>query len=143
MYLDIDSLIPAKLDSFISPNDSAVIALEGNQRCYVQYALFYEAGHPFLEKALAHIIENLKHNKYPFDVHLMTGPTAYTKGIQEALRSAPSTSYKQLGTDYEKKVMFSYPMSKTVLYGFRRKNHWRTLAESTPVLKAEEEFELA
>lgn len=135
VYLDIDSSIKSKLDDFISPNDSAVVALERNTNCYVQYALFFEAGHPFLKKTLEVIIKNLKENKYPYDVHKTTGPSAFTEAIKACLSEFPAIKYTQLGADYDQKVQFSYPMSKFFLYGLSRKNHWKKQIKSNKILK--------
>lgn len=125
VYLDIDSLILNKLDDFILPTDSAVISPENNPYCHIQWALVFEAGHPFLEKTLEIVINNLKENKYPHDVHKMTGPTAYSLAIKECLKAAPQIQYRELGTNYEDNFKFHYSTSKFFLYGLSRKNHWR------------------
>jgi mannosyltransferase OCH1-like enzyme len=138
VYLDIDSLFLQKLDHFILPDDSAIISLEGNRQFYIQYALFYEAGHPFLKKTLDVIIQNIKENKYPNNTHQMTGPTAYTKGINECLKESKDIKYRQVGLNYDYVVKFSYRMAKTVLYGFSRKNHWKRLSKKYSVLKKDE-----
>jgi mannosyltransferase OCH1-like enzyme len=52
VYLDMDSLNIVQLDKFILPTDSALISLEKHREYYVQWALIFEAGHPFLEKNL-------------------------------------------------------------------------------------------
>lgn len=135
VYLDIDSLILKKLDDFILPDDSAIISLENNRICYIQYALFFEAGHPFLKKTLDVIIENLKTNKFPYEVHKMTGPSAYTTAINECLKEPNAIKYRQLGINYDYLVKFSYRMSKTFLYGFSRKNHWKNVSKYQTVLK--------
>lgn len=135
IYLDIDSLILRKLDDFILPNDSAIIALEGNRNFFIQYALFFEAGHPFLRKTLDVIMQNIRENKYPNDVHSMTGPTAYTFAINQCLKEQPDVKFRQIGVNYDFIVKFSYPMAKTFLYGFSRKNHWRRVSKHQTVLK--------
>lgn len=135
IYLDIDSLFLRKLDDFILPNDSAIISLEGNRKFYIQYALFFEAGHPFLKKTLDIIINNIKENKYPYEVHKMTGPSAYTLAISDCLRESAKIQYRHLGVNYDFIVKFSYRMSKTFLYGFSRSNHWKTLSKTNTVLK--------
>ena len=135
IYLDIDSQVVKKLNYFIFPTDNAVISLESNMVNYVQWALVFEAGHPFLKKTLDLVINNLKENKYPYEVHRMTGPTAYTEAINQCLKENPAVQYRQLGIDYNNGFKFSYAMSKFFLYGISRKNHWRTQAETKPVLK--------
>jgi inositol phosphorylceramide mannosyltransferase catalytic subunit len=135
IYVDIDSLIVKKLDSLIMPDDKAVIALEGHRQFYVQWALVFEAGHPFLKKTLELVLENLRINKFPYDVHKMTGPTVYTNAIRECLDQFPNTVFRQVGVDYEGVFSFSYPMSKLFLYGISRKDHWKKQADLRPVLK--------
>ncbi len=135
IYLDIDSLFLKKLNDFIKKEDSAIISLESNLNFYIQYALFYEANHPFLKKTLDIIIDNLKNNKYPHKVHQMTGPAAYSKAIKDCISENKNLKYRQTGINYEGMVKFSYRMSKTFLYGFSRKNHWKKLSKTTTVIK--------
>jgi inositol phosphorylceramide mannosyltransferase catalytic subunit len=135
VYLDIDSLLLKKLDDVILPVDCAIIALEDNLQHYVQWAMIFEAGHPFLEKTLEIVINNLKENKYPYDVHEMTGPKAYSLAIRECLKESSAIRYRQLGIDYDNAFKFSYPMSKFFLYGLLRKNHWNQKSDARAVLK--------
>ena len=135
VYLDIDSLFKVKLDTFILPEDHAIIAFEKSEEFYIQFALFYEAGHPFLKKALDIIMDNILANRYPHDVHKMTGPSAYTLAIHECIGESGETGYRQVGVDYDHSVKFSYPMSKTFLYRISRKNHWRRISKTKGVLK--------
>jgi inositol phosphorylceramide mannosyltransferase catalytic subunit len=125
VYLDIDSLNVTKLDNFILPTDTAVIAFENNLEYFVQWALIFDAGHPFLKKTLDTVLENLKENKYPNDVHKMTGPAAYSTAIKECMHHSPNINFRQLGVDYDGKFKFHYRFSKFFLYGLFRKNHWR------------------
>lgn len=137
VYLDIDSLILAKLEDFLLPGDSAVISLESNNRFFIQYALFFEAGHPFLQKTLELVMNNIRENKHPYHVHQMTGPSVYSLAIRDCLQKSPNIPYRQIGMNYDAKVKFSYRMSKFFLYGLSRKNHWKTQEKTTPVLKEE------
>lgn len=134
VYLDIDSLLVAKLDEVIAPTDSAVITLEGHLEYFVQWALVYEAGHPFLKRTLEIVIDNIEHNRYPTDVHKMTGPAAYTQAIKECLAEDPSIPHRELGVDYDHKFQFSYPLSKVALYGLFKTNHWKNQSKVRPVL---------
>ncbi len=135
VYLDIDSLILRKLDDLILQDDSAVISLENNNKYFIQYALFFESGHPFLRKTLDVIMENIKDNKYSHEVHRMTGPSAFTQAVNECIEESNDLKYRQLGVDYDLGVKFSYRMAKTFLYGFSRKNHWKRLSKHQTVLK--------
>ncbi|MCU4176718.1 glycosyltransferase family 32 protein [Carboxylicivirga sp. N1Y90] len=133
IYLDIDSRITRPIGEFILPSDKAVITLEGNLKFYVQYALFYEPEHVFLEKTLDIVIRNLKENKYPYNTHQMTGPSAYTEAIN-SVKKESTDLYRELSFDYANNVEFSYPMSKLFLYGISRKNHWKKQTQLTPVI---------
>ncbi len=135
VYLDIDSLILEKLDRFILPTDAAIISLESHLQYYVQWALIFEPGHPILKRTLEIVIENLRANKFPNDVHKMTGPSAYTQAIKECIHQEPNLNYREVGIDYDRKFKFHYRASKLFLYGVRRKDHWRTLQQEITVLK--------
>lgn len=125
IYLDIDSLIVTKLDDFILPTDTAIISYENNLKYYVQWALFFEAGHPFLLKTLEVVLDNLRENRFPNDVHQMTGPSAFSKAISACIHTSSAIGYRQLGVDYDGKCRFHHRFSKFFLYGLRRKNHWK------------------
>jgi len=137
VYLDMDSLNIVQLDKFILPTDSALISLEKHLEYYVQWALVFEAGHPFLEKTLEIVMDNLQTNRYPRDVHAMTGPGAYTQAIKECLKESSTIQYRELGCDYEGNFKFHYRFSKFFLYGAFRKNYWRTQQLERPLLKDE------
>ncbi|MBN2893758.1 MAG: hypothetical protein JXL97_17950 [Bacteroidales bacterium] len=109
IYLDIDSLILKKLDDFILPDDSAIISLEGNLNFFIQYALFFEAGHPFLKKTIETVTKNLIENKYPHKVHKTTGPSAYTFAIKNCLSKSKDIKFRQFDVNYSNLVKFSYP----------------------------------
>ncbi len=132
VYLDIDSLILEKIDVLLHPDDKAVIALEGNEQCYVQYALFYESNHPFLERTIELILKNIDEGLNLNDVHCFSGPTIYSQAVNEL---KDNSEFREMGIDYDNKVMFSYPMSKTFLYGLSRKNHWKEQLKIKPILK--------
>ena len=133
IYLDIDSLLVCKLDDFILPSDDAIISMESHPGVYVQWALVYAAGHPFLQKTLEIIIENLKNNSFPNDVHKMTGPTAYSNAISACLKENPGISHRVMGIDYNGCFKFHYPMSKFFLYSGNQ--HWKKAQLSNPVMK--------
>lgn len=134
IYLDIDSLFLKKLNEIVLPTDHAIISLGSAKKNYVQWALFFKPGHPFLKKTIELMIDNIKENKYPNDVHRMTGPTVYTDAILACIKEE-EVEYRELDVDYDEKLKFSYRMSKFFLYGIKRKNHWKTLSKTTTVLK--------
>lgn len=135
VYLDIDSLFLRRLDEIILPDDSAVISYESNKTYFIQWALIFEPGHPFLKKTIELVLDNLRENKHPHDVHRMMGPTVYTEAIKACLAESPNIRYRQVDVDYEKKIKFSYKTSKFFLYGIKGKNHWRRAQKTTPILK--------
>lgn len=133
VYLDIDSSIKGSLNNFIKPDDTAIISEEGNPGLYVQWALVYAANHPFLQRTMELVCDNIKHNRYPHDVHKMTGPTAYTNAINQCLAEHPDTPYRLLGVDYNGHLKFKYPLSKLSLY--KKGEHWKKLQQTQPVLR--------
>ncbi len=133
IYVDIDSGINNSLDDFIRPDDDAIITREGNPALFAQWALIYSAGHPFLEKTIEMVMENIRQNKYPHDVHQMTGPTVYTLAVNTVLKSNPHISYRILGTDYNGHLKVKYKLGKFFLYN--KGDHWKKKQLTTPVLK--------
>jgi mannosyltransferase OCH1-like enzyme len=132
VYLDIDAYILGGLDQIIKPEDTAVISKEKFPNIFVQWALIYEAGHPFLKRTLEIIINNIKQNAYPNSVHWMTGPTAYSKAILECMAENPDIKYRIFGQDYKKAIKPRLPLSKGLYKGAQ---HWKKMEKTTPVLK--------
>ena len=81
IYLDMDSSINKSLSGLIRDNDEAIVCAEGHPPCYVQWALIFDKNHPILKNTIDFIVENINSNKYPNNIHKMTGPTVYTKGL--------------------------------------------------------------
>jgi mannosyltransferase OCH1-like enzyme len=135
IYVDIDSGINSKLKTFIQEDDVAVITREGDPTLFAQWALIYAPGHPFLKKTMELVKENILLNKYPNDVHRMTGPTVYTEAITACLAENPAIPYRLLGTDYDKHLKVKYKLGKFFLY--EKGDHWKKKQLSTPVLKQE------
>ncbi len=133
VYLDVDSKINGRLDSWVKPEDKAIITEEGNPGLYVQWALFYSKGHPFLQKTIEAIIDNIKSNKYPNQVLEMTGPNLYSKVLKDCFKQYPKSWYRMFGTDYNGKVKFKYWLSG---FSFNQKEHWRVSEKKTGVLRS-------
>ncbi len=136
VYLDIDSLITKNLDKLIKPDDEAIIAREGHPQYYVQWALIYNAGHPFLAKTIEMMIDNLKNNRYPNSGHEMTGPTVYTAAIEACIAENPNVKFREYKVDYGEFFKFKYAFNKSVYAN--REEHWKVMQLTTPVLKPEE-----
>ncbi len=132
IYIDIDSQVVGKLDNWIKKDDNAIISEERNPGFYVQWALVYEKGHPFLQKVLNEIVSNIKSNRFPNDVHKMTGPTVYSGAIKACINENKSINYRIFGVDYEGKIKFKYWLSG---FSFSKKEHWRTSQQKRGVLK--------
>ncbi|MEI6873641.1 MAG: glycosyltransferase [Spirochaetota bacterium] len=123
VYLDVDSRIVRSLDGLIRPDDLGLIAQEGNPGLYVQWALVYAPGHPFLEAALDRAMANIEGNLYPHDVHRMTGPTVYSEAIRDCLaRRGNPIDYRECGVDYEGYFEFKHRWNRLIYLG---KPHWR------------------
>lgn len=98
--------------------------------------MIYAKGHPFLKRTIAYIIENIEGNKYPNDVHKMTGPTVYTKAIEDEINENPEVEYRLAEFDYKGILQFKYKLGKILLYKDRA-NHWKKLQQRITVLKPE------
>lgn len=131
IYLDIDSSASSKFSNWINEDDSAVITNERNPGLYVQWALIYDKGHPFLKKVIEAVVDNIKNNRYPHDVLNMTGPNVYSRVLGECLQEQTTNNYRILGVDYNGKIKFKYWLSGL---SFRKKEHWRQTQKVKPVL---------
>lgn len=132
IYLDLDSTIKKPLDRFILPEDTAIISHEANPGLYVQWALIYAAGHPFLERTLELILDNIANNRHLYDVHQLTGPSVYSEAIRQCLQKDPGIPHRVLGTDYNGYLKFKFLFSKWL---YAKGEHWREQQKVKPVLK--------
>lgn len=153
VYLDMDSGINKSLNTLIRENDQAIITYENNPNCYVQWALIYSKEHPILKRTIKLICNNIKNNSFPNDIHKMTGPTVYSKAINEIHSelfnqslsnqfrnknidktfTSNNTSYRIYGMDYNEYFTFKYDLNLEILYG--KKKHWRQEQKENPVVK--------
>lgn len=134
VYVDIDSGINGSLNSFIMQDDFAVITREGHPELFAQWALVYSPEHPFLKTTMEMVMENIACNKYPHNVHLMTGPSVYTNAITASLKSNPNIKYRILGIDYNKHFKVKYKLGKFFLY--KSGTHWEKQQLTVPVVKS-------
>lgn len=132
VYLDIDGCTLRSLDKMIRPEDRAVVTEEGNPGLYAQYALVYDKNHPFLERTIAKVLDNIKHNRFPHDVHQMTGPTVYTDAVNECIREKVTEEYRIFGVDYNGFLHPKHPLHKGL---YRKGEHWRKAQKTRTVLK--------
>jgi len=130
IYLDMDSSINKPLTQLIKEDDHAIITAEGNPFFFVQWALIFESGHPILRRTIEYCIENIKTNAFPNDIHKVTGPTVYTRAIQDIHRelygnvitsrtsctdityAKGNVQYRLFGVDYNSFFSFKHPLSR-------------------------------
>ena len=124
VYLDIDSGLNRPLHKIIRDNDVALVTDEDPPTYYVQWGLAYEAGHPFLQRTLEKVLDNIQKNPFPHNVHKTTGPTVYTDAVKECLAENPHINYRFLGPDYDKGMKFKYRLGKFFLYK-DKSDHWK------------------
>ncbi len=79
------------------------------------------------------MVRNIEENRYPHDVHAMTGPTVYTEAIQNVLERDPSVPYRLFNDEYKGLLQFKYKLNKILIYGDRSK-HWKKLQLHVPVV---------
>lgn len=152
VYLDMDSSIEKPLNELIK-DDTAIITAEGNPNLYVQWALIFSKGHPILKKTIELIVDNIKNNTYPNDIHKMTGPTVYSKAINEIhmelfnneiinhslitkntdiTYKSNNISYRLYGIDYNEYFCFRHEFTWLLYIG---KKHWRDEEREKNLLK--------
>ncbi len=141
VYLDIDSGINIPLRKLIREDDTALVTDEDPPTYYVQWGLVYEAGHPFLQRTLENILENIKNNPYPHNVHKTTGPTVYTDSIKECLKENPNIPHRFLGPHYDNKMQFKYKLGKFFLYK-DKSEHWKKKQLTQNIIRPENEDSL-
>jgi mannosyltransferase OCH1-like enzyme len=134
VYVDLDSAVNGRLSDFIKPDDVAVISKEHNPGLYVQWALIYEPNHPFIQRTMDMMLDNIRHNRYPHDVHKMTGPQVYSDAINACIQEDSQVPHRVFGYDYNGHLKFKYFLSK--LMYTNRSEHWKKKQLTTPVLKA-------
>ena len=135
VYLDIDCNVKTRLYNFIAADDCALLSPEKNPAFFVQWAMIYEAGHPFLQRTIALILDNIAKNKFPHDVHQMTGPSVYSIAIRECLLENPKISHRIIGVEYAPFLKDKYKLAKFFLYSSRAE-HWKNKQISSTVLKS-------
>lgn len=132
VYLDIDSTIKKSLDGLITEEDHAIISRERNPGMYVQWALIYEAEHPFLKRTIDKILDNIQTNRFPHDVHQMTGPSVYSEAIRECISENKNHAYREFGIDYNGYFKFKHPLNKFL---YRNQEHWKKTQAKQSVIR--------
>ena len=164
VYLDIDSNIVKPLNKLIKDEDEAIITSEAHMHidadthtsyvCYVQWALIFKKGHPILKKTVDMIVDNIKTNRYPENIHGMTGPTVFTGAVNAihkelfnedaphwAINDKPidqtfskdGISYRLFGIMYNGYLEFKDQSHHDILY--KDKKHWKEQEKKVPLFK--------
>ncbi|WP_333866059.1 glycosyltransferase family 32 protein [Sphingobacterium sp.] len=139
IYIDLDSDLLVSIDKYLNDDDVAVITHENNRSLYAQWALIFDKGHPFLKRTMELIVDNIEQNRFPHDVHAMTGPTVYTLAINEVLKENPNVAYRCIEDDYKGLLKFKYKLGKLMIYK-DKSNHWKKLQLRIPVVKPDTDF---
>ena len=153
IYLDMDSSIEAPLNNLIREDDEAIITAEGNPGFYVQWALIFSKQHPILKKTIELVVNNIKNNRHPNDIHKTTGPTVYSRAINavhmelfngeiinhaqintntDTTYKSDATSYRLYGKDYNIYFRFRHDAIHLLYNG---KKHWRQEEREKNLLK--------
>lgn len=152
VYLDMDSTIERPLDKLIKSDDEAIISAEGNPNFYVQWALIFNKNHPILKRTIEFIVENIKTNAYPNDIHSMTGPAVFSRAVNSVhneifgvnlvhqnisrdtniVYKQNEVSYRIYGLDYNKYFIFKFPEHN---YLYLNKKHWKQEQREKSLLK--------
>ncbi|MEC5158121.1 glycosyltransferase family 32 protein [Chryseobacterium sp. MP_3.2] len=139
VYLDVDSGMSKPLRKLILPIDVALLSVERHVHFYCQWALIFDKGHPFLKKTLEQVLENIQQHKFPHDVHATTGPTAFTKAINDCLKRNPEIPHRIFdGIEYRGFLKFKYKLGKFFLYS-KKSEHWKKKQMTQDIIKPLEE----
>jgi len=152
IYLDMDSTVSKPLETLIRPQDEAVISAEGNVGVLVQWAMIFAAQHPLLKKTIDLVVDNVQNNRFPNDIHKMTGPTVFTKAFDMLYQEQYGTAfdhtqihsrtnlelftnkhqYRLFGKDYDGLFTFKYQGWQAL---YSSKMHWTEESQRKPLLR--------
>ncbi|MFM8913591.1 MAG: glycosyltransferase family 32 protein [Flammeovirgaceae bacterium] len=136
VYVDIDGAILRPLSEIIRPDDVAVLSREVHPGLFVQWALIYDKGHPFMERTLRKCIDNINENRSPNNVLYMTGPNVYSEVINLALAAREKIPHRIYGVDFERKskpVIIPKHFLNYLLY--LKRPSWDKVQKTNSVLK--------
>ncbi len=135
VYLDVDSGMTKPLKKLIQQDDVALLSYERHPMFFVQWALIFDAGHPFLEKTLELMLDNIEQHRFPHDVHSTTGPTVFSKAIKLCLEENPNIPHRIFnGIEYRGYLKFKYKLGKFFLYS-KKSDHWKKKQLVTDIIK--------
>ena len=84
------------------------------------------------------ILDNIKNNPYPHNVHKTTGPTVYTDAIKACLSEDPSIPHRFMSPHYDNNMQFKYKLGKFFLYS-DKSEHWKRKQLTQNIIKPENE----
>jgi mannosyltransferase OCH1-like enzyme len=151
VYIDMDSSIERPLNELIADEDDAIISSEGNLDNFVQWALIFKSDHPILKKTIDYIVDNIKSNRYPNDIHKMTGPSVYTEAVKDfhyeirnhkliqskinrntdIIFRNKNESYRLYSIDYNNYLCFKHSAAHFL---YINKKHWTEESQTKPLL---------
>ncbi len=136
VYVDIDGAIVRPLSKIIQDDDVAVLSREQHPGLFVQWALIYDKGHPFMLRTLNRCIENIAINKSPHNVLYMTGPNVYSEVINESLEKNERVPFRILGIDFERrKLAVIIPKHFLNYFIYLKRPNWSNVQKTKKVLK--------
>jgi mannosyltransferase OCH1-like enzyme len=135
VYVDIDGAILRPLSEIIQDDDVAVLSRELHPRLFVQWALIYDKGHPFMLRTLNRCIENISINKSPHNVLYMTGPNVYSEIINESLEKNERVPFRIFGIDFERRKRAVIIPKHFLNYIYSKRPNWREVQKTQAVLK--------
>ena len=151
VYLDMDSYINKPLRELIKDDDEAIITAENNPNLFVQWALIFDKKHPILQVVIELVVLNIKNNKYPNDIHQMTGPSVFSHAVNlvhvnnngkrirhnlihsnfDMTFKCRNCSYRIYSIDYNDCLIFKHKDSGFL---YNSKKHWRDEQKIKPLL---------
>lgn len=135
IYLDVDSGISQPLKNLIQADDVALLSVERHVHFYCQWALIFDKDHPFLKRTLELVLDNIQTHRFPHDVHSTTGPTAFSKAVNECLAEDPNIPYRLFdGIEYRGYLQFKYKLGKFFLYN-KKADHWKRKQMTQDIIK--------
>jgi len=138
VYLDVDSGINKPLHKIIKNSDTALICREDRHPEYfLQWALIFDKGHPFLKKTLEMILDNIKTHRYPKNIHATTGPAVFTAAVLQCIEEDSSILYRIADTtEFHYFFRFKYKLGKFFLYP-DKSEHWKKKQQAIDIIKPE------
>lgn len=80
------------------------------------------------------MLDNIENHSHPNDVHATTGPTVFTRGINQSLKERPDIPYTLFnGIEFRGYLKFKYKLGKFFLYK-SKSQHWKRLQTKQDII---------